>query len=132
MTEPVRVSLRYRAFNPRTAKESAELAIANGGRSDASTDYFTVDADPANPLQLLEQLFTATNLQMGMLWQQVEAYLPPDRTHTSLSPSRTGSGDEITVVTNGQITRYRCESVGWSRLNPDGHQWQPLTPTPSN
>ncbi len=132
MSEAVKVSIRYRAFNPRTEQEAAEMALNNGGRADAATDYFTADGDPDNQLPLLERLFEATNLQEGHLWQQIESYLPADRTHTSLSAGVIGGGDEIAVIARGTITRYRCEPRGWSIRRPGNHDWQPYQPAAAN
>lgn len=55
-------------------------------------------------LEICEELFKATNIYAGRLWDALERFLPENRTHTALSV-----GDEIDV--DGTI--YRCEPIGW-------------------
>lgn len=58
-------------------------------------------------LEICEELFKATNLRAGWLWDALQYDLPANRTHTALSV-----GDEIDV--NGSI--YRCAGIGWEHV----------------
>ena len=77
-----------------------------GWRADAHRTYFTITiADTgASDIQIAEDLFEATNLQVGPLWEMIEPLLPADRNHTSLSV-----GDEVTI----DGTTLSCETIGW-------------------
>jgi hypothetical protein len=55
-------------------------------------------------LEICEELFKATNLRAGWLWDALQYDIPADRTHTALSV-----GDEIDI--DGTI--YRCAPIGW-------------------
>jgi hypothetical protein len=55
-------------------------------------------------LEICEELFKATNLRSGWLWDALQYDLPADRTHTALSVA-----DEIDI--DGTI--YRCAPIGW-------------------
>ena len=55
-------------------------------------------------LEICEELFKATNIYSGWLWDALQYDIPADRTHTALSV-----GDEIAI--DGTV--YRCAPVGW-------------------
>jgi hypothetical protein len=57
-------------------------------------------------ITVCEQVYEATNLYRGALWDALEPHLPENRTHTALSV-----GDEVEIV--GFLT-HRCEPAGWS------------------
>lgn len=70
------------------------------------TDATITVPRPDNTAEFLEAIFEATNLYTGPLWTLLEPVLPPERTHTALSP-----GDY--VVIDGQS--WRCDAIGWTQ-----------------
>lgn len=69
----------------------------------ASEWSFVADASDED---ICDAIFHVTNMQEGELWDEIEAVLPENRSHTSLSV-----GDQ--VVVNGEI--YTCANFGWEK-----------------
>lgn len=66
--------------------------------------YTVIMVNGRSELQICEDVFKATNLRSGKIWDAIQYSLPADRTHTALSV-----GDEIDI--DGTI--YRCAPIGW-------------------
>ena len=77
-----------------------------GWRSDAERAYctFTIADTSTSDLDIAEDVFEATNLRVGPLWEIIEPLLPANRDHTALSP-----GDEVTI----DQRKFSCEKIGW-------------------
>lgn len=86
------------------------------GRFVSSTSFDIYDVKPTHD-QLLNCIYKATNLQDELadfgadaftiyLWKVIEARLPENRTHTSLS-----IGDEVDI----DGVTYICADIGWVR-----------------
>lgn len=86
---------------------AAEMRI-NGRDPVAEVTIDVPQADGFMDRTVLEELFEATNLYAGPLWDVIEPVLPERRSHTALSV-----GDY--VVIDGRS--YRCDRFGWS-LSP--------------
>lgn len=73
----------------------------------------TVPETYAN-VDICEQVYAATNLYSGPLWDQIEAVLPPNRTHTALSV-----GDYVIINDDADraVRTYRCASAGFSEVH---------------
>lgn len=64
----------------------------------------TIMLEDMADLAICEELFKATNIYSGWLWDALQRNIPTNRTHTALSV-----GDEVTI--DGTI--YRCAPIGW-------------------
>lgn len=95
-----------------TWKAFGDKPFAN--RYVSSAEFELHDYIPAHPV-LLDSIYEATNLQSELaefgkdlftiyLWKVIEARLPENRTHTSISV-----GDEIEI----DGTTYVCADIGW-------------------
>jgi hypothetical protein len=58
--------------------------------------------------EVLAEVYRATNLYEGEIWDAIEPHLPEHRSHTALSV-----GD--IVVVDGAV--YICAPIGWERLD---------------
>ncbi|MGV8846364.1 hypothetical protein [Tessaracoccus sp.] len=98
---PVQVTVHLDAFSA----GSPDLYSAASWADTPATSYtFQLNSGDLSPVMVAEEVFTATNLQRGDLWDRISGLQPEGRAHTALSV-----GDSVTV----HGVKLLCAGSGW-------------------
>ena len=71
------------------------------------TGFTGQDINEISDENICEWIYKDTNVQSGLIWNQIEKKMSPTRTHTSISV-----GDEIEI--DGRV--YICADIGFIRI----------------
>lgn len=107
----------FEAFDADKAKEKVEVTknievrwISIADKSNVASMKFTwVTSD--SDIGICNQLYEATNVYAGSVWNSIVAFIPKVRSHTALSV-----GDQIVI--NDVV--YECADFGWNVIEKVG------------
>jgi hypothetical protein len=107
----------FEAFDAQKLKEAAAVDkhievrwIGIDDKSNVASMKFTW-LTAASDVAICNQLYEATNVYAGSVWDSIVAFIPKSRSHTALSV-----GDQIVI---NQVV-YECADFGWSVVEQAG------------
>ena len=104
VTNLTNIEITWQAFGNKHIPNKQSLLVTS---ADLKMYWTPVDTEQTR-LELCEEIYAATNLQSGKIWENIKPLLSVERTHTSLSV-----GDKIVI---GYVHVYIVAEIGFVKI----------------